>query len=55
PGRFFAGNEAKVTIANVLTNYGMKLEGRGTRLPNRWFGCAVMPNPEGNICFRRRQ
>ncbi|KAI0732428.1 cytochrome P450 [Fomitopsis betulina] len=55
PGRFFAGNELKIIIAHILTNYDMKFEGDGTRPPNKWFGAAVLPDRGAKVLFRRRQ
>ena len=42
PGRFFAANEIKMIVANVLLAYDMKcVEGTSGRYPNREFGNQV--------------
>ncbi|PCH34304.1 cytochrome P450 [Wolfiporia cocos MD-104 SS10] len=54
PGRFFAANELKAVLAHFILNYEMKTED-GRRPEDRWLGTAIVPNPDANIMFKRRQ
>lgn len=55
PGRFFAANELKAMLAYILVNYDFKLPEDGRRPENLYIGEVVLPNPEGEIMFKRRQ
>lgn len=55
PGRFFASNEIKIALVQVLTTYDLKFpdgKGKPRTLPN---GVSVVPDPRGQIQYRRRQ
>ncbi|KAJ4286358.1 hypothetical protein N0V88_008064 [Collariella sp. IMI 366227] len=49
PGRYFAGNEVKMIVANFIMQYDMKLpDGVKERHPNHWFG-AFVSSPSTNF------
>ena len=52
PGRFFAANELKLMLAHLVMNYDMKLD--GPRPQDLWVVTACVPNPKGEVLFRRR-
>jgi len=54
PGRFFAVSELKAMLAYVLLNYDIKLPGDGSRPPNFWFSANCIPNPTGEVMFKKR-
>ncbi|KAI0800568.1 cytochrome P450 [Fomes fomentarius] len=54
PGRFFAANELKAVVCYLLINYDLKLVG-DKRPENRTLGYHNMPNPSGEMMFRRRR
>ncbi|KAI0800577.1 cytochrome P450 [Fomes fomentarius] len=54
PGRFFAANELKALLCYILINYDFKLVG-DKRPENRILGYHSLPNPSGEMMFRRRQ
>lgn len=53
PGRFFAVNEIKTMMANVLLNYDVKTED-GVRPKNVNMGATFIPNLKAKLLFRRR-
>ncbi|OLN86218.1 Ent-kaurene oxidase 7 [Colletotrichum chlorophyti] len=54
PGRFFAVNEIKMIMANILTNYEMKLpEGVTERYENLSFGSSSVPDPNKTVMIRK--
>ncbi|KAK4184221.1 putative cytochrome P450 E-class, group IV [Podospora australis] len=54
PGRFFAANEIKMIVANVLLMYDIKLpEGQEGRYPNLEFGVSSVPDPTKELLFKR--
>ncbi|KAI0737381.1 cytochrome P450 [Daedaleopsis nitida] len=54
PGRFFAANELKAILAFIILNYDVKLTDKG-RLKNLTVGASLVPDPMGEIMFRKRQ
>jgi len=52
PGRFFAATELKLMLALIVMKFDVKLE--GPRPENLWFVVACMPNPKGEVLFRKR-
>ena len=52
PGRFFAAMELKMMLALIVMNYDVKLE--GPHPENVWIVTSCMPNPKGEVLFRRR-
>ncbi|KAI9060502.1 cytochrome P450 [Trametes sanguinea] len=55
PGRFFAANELKAMLAYIVLNYDIKLGGDGKRPPNFHWGWTVLPEPNAEVFFRKRQ
>ncbi|TBU42576.1 cytochrome P450 [Dichomitus squalens] len=55
PGRFFAANELKAILAYIVVNYDLKIGGDGERPPNICFATNIVPNPKGEILFRKRK
>jgi len=54
PGRFFAANEIKMIMANILMNYDVGLVGDATeRYPNLVFASQHIPDPTKSLRFRR--
>ncbi|KAK4210620.1 putative cytochrome P450 E-class, group IV [Rhypophila decipiens] len=54
PGRFFAGNEIKMIVANYLLNYDIKLaDGYTERYPNIEMGGTSVPDPTKELLFKR--
>ncbi|KAF6833551.1 ent-kaurene oxidase [Colletotrichum plurivorum] len=54
PGRFFAVNEIKMIMANILCNYEVKMpDGLTERYENKRFGAASMPDPTKTIMIRK--
>ncbi|KAM7198936.1 putative cytochrome P450 E-class, group IV [Naviculisporaceae sp. PSN 640] len=54
PGRFFAGNEIKMIVANCLLQYDMKLlDGFTARYPNLELGGSSVPDPTKELLFKR--
>jgi len=55
PGRFFAVNEVKAMMANILINYDIKLPGDSKVVPpGIWFGAGRGPNTSAHVLFRKR-
>ncbi|KAI0714847.1 cytochrome P450 [Earliella scabrosa] len=54
PGRFFAANELKALLAYIVLNYDLKLVGP-RRPENVTFAVNVMPDPNGELLFRKRR
>ena len=52
PGRFFAAMELKLMLALVVMKYEVKLDGPHPK--NLWVGTACIPNPKGEVLFRKR-
>lgn len=55
PGRFFASNEIKIALVQILTTFDLRFPpgmGRPKPLEN---GASVSPDPRGLIEYRRRQ
>lgn len=56
PGRFFASIELKLILAYLLIKYDFKFaDDSKSRPQNVHFGINVLPNPRGQIVFRKRQ
>ena len=57
PGRFFAANELKAMLAYIVVHYDLKVTGAdpAARPPNVYFANTVLPNPKGQVLFRKRQ
>ncbi|KAG0639497.1 cytochrome P450 [Tuber brumale] len=57
PGRFFATNELKISLAYILYNYKLRLNGgvSGKKPPNVYSGVVCMPNPTIGIEFKARE
>ncbi|KAI0800573.1 cytochrome P450 [Fomes fomentarius] len=55
PGRFFAANELKAMLAYIVVNYDLQLPNEGPRPENIYFGANVIPNPSGEVMFRKRK
>ena len=55
PGRFFAANQLKAILAHIVVNYDLKIGGDGERPANICFATNIIPNPKGEILFRRRK
>ncbi|KAL0941723.1 Ent-kaurene oxidase 7 [Colletotrichum truncatum] len=54
PGRFFAVNEIKMIMANILCNYEIKLpDGVTERYENLKFGASSMPDPSKTVMIRK--
>ncbi|OHE90947.1 cytochrome P450 [Colletotrichum orchidophilum] len=54
PGRFFAVNEIKMIIANILCNYEIRMpEGMTERYENLAFGSSIVPDPKKTIMIRK--
>lgn len=53
PGRFFAGNELKITLCHLLMKYEWNLA-PGTSVQPMVLGAAIMANPTAKIRIRRR-
>ena len=52
PGRFFAATELKLMLALIVMKYDVKLEGPHPQ--PLWVRTACMPNPKGEVLFRKR-
>ena len=52
PGRFFAAAELKLMLALIVMKYDVKLEGPYPE--PLWSGISLMPNPKGEVLFRKR-
>ncbi|KAF3483805.1 cytochrome P450 [Arthroderma uncinatum] len=53
PGRFFAANELKVALANILMNYDVKIAGdREPKIIE--IGFEMLSNPEASLMVKRR-
>jgi len=52
PGRFFAATELKLMLALVVMKYDVKLD--GPHPENLWVVTSCVPNPKGEVLFRKR-
>ena len=52
PGRFFAAMELKLMLALIVMKYDVKLDGPHPK--NLWVGTSCVPNPKGEVLFRKR-
>lgn len=55
PGRFFAANEMKLIMAQLILMYDIKMKNEGVRPENTWSGFACRPNITAEVLFRRRR
>lgn len=55
PGRFFASNESKVVLAELLLTYDIRLRDGEERPKNLFFADACFPDPKREVLFRRRR
>jgi len=54
PGRFFAGNEIKMTLAHFLLNFDIRLKDGQTRPKGMTIMMSRAPDMNGEVMFRRR-
>ena len=55
PRRFFAANELKAMFAHTVMHYDIKLENEGHRPENFRFANIILPDPNAQVLFRKRQ
>ncbi|KAF9478579.1 cytochrome P450 [Pholiota conissans] len=55
PGRYFAVSELKLMLAYVVTHYDVRCKEEGVRPEDMWIGMTCVPNPKGEVLFRKRQ
>jgi len=55
PGRFFAAQELKLMLSEVVLNYDVKMEGGKDRPSNFIFGMNVAPDVTAKVMFRKRR
>ena len=55
PGRFFAANQLKAIMAHIVLNYDLKIGGDGKRPENLYLAANMIPDPKGEILFRKRK
>lgn len=55
PGRFFVANELKLMLAHIIMTYDVKLDPEGERPKNVSFITSCIPNPKGEVMFRKRR
>ncbi|KAF8185937.1 cytochrome P450, partial [Pholiota molesta] len=55
PGRYFAVSELKLMLAHIVMNYDVKTKEEDVRPPDLWLGVTCIPNPNGEVLFRRRR
>jgi cytochrome P450 len=53
PGRFFAAEMLKLTLAHIIMNYDVKLEGEHPK--NTWILSTCIPSTTGEVIFRKRR
>ncbi|KAI1784530.1 cytochrome P450 [Ganoderma leucocontextum] len=54
PGRYFAVNMLKATLARIILDYDLKLGGDGVRPADVCYGLNIMPAPDGRVLFKKR-
>jgi cytochrome P450 len=54
PGRFFAVNELKIILSQVLLDYDVKFEKEGAFPEPSWFGTALVPDGKAEVMFKAR-
>jgi hypothetical protein len=55
PGRFFAGNELKAMLCNVILKYDVRMEVDGVRPEDFAVGTTMLPNQKAKVLFRKRR
>ena len=53
PGRFFASNELKAILAQIILNYDVKLGGDGSHAPDVYVSLNIIPALRGCILFKK--
>ena len=53
PGRFFAAETLKLTLAHIAMNYDVKLEGGHPK--STWVLSTCIPSTTGEVLFRKRK
>ena len=54
PGRFFAANELKIMMANLVLKYDIKFVDEGRRPDNEWMATTIQPSLTAQVLFRKR-
>ncbi|KZT73268.1 cytochrome P450 [Daedalea quercina L-15889] len=54
PGRFFAANELKIILANLVMKYDVKFANEGKRPENEWMAVNIAPSQAAQVLFKRR-
>lgn len=55
PGRFFAGQQIKATLAFIIRDFDIKLQDGVNERPANWvYGLHAVPDPKVKILFKRR-
>lgn len=54
PGRFFAANELKIMMANLVLKYDIKFADEGRRPDNEWMATTIQPSVSAQVLFRKR-
>jgi hypothetical protein len=55
PSRFFAGNELKAMLCNVILKYDVRMEADGVRPEDFPVGTTMLPNQKAKVLFRKRR
>ena len=55
PGRFFASNELKAVLAQIILNYDVKLGGDGSHPPDVYVSLNIIPALRGCVLFKKRE
>ena len=51
---YFAACKLKIMLAHTVLNYDVKMENEGVRPADYWLASSCIPNPKGEIMFRKR-
>ena len=54
PGRFFAANELKIMMANLVLKYDIKFADGSRRPKNEWMATTIQPSATAQVLFRKR-
>ncbi|KAL9138154.1 MAG: hypothetical protein Q9175_000625 [Cornicularia normoerica] len=55
PGRFFAGQQIKATLALIIRDFDIKLQDGVSKRPANWvYGLHAVPDPKVKVLFKRR-
>ncbi|EPT03391.1 hypothetical protein FOMPIDRAFT_1028682 [Fomitopsis schrenkii] len=55
PGRFFAANELKLMMANLVLKYDVKFADEGRRPENQWTATSIQPSMAAQVLFKKRE